>query len=193
MKYKSVMEGILFIVGDEGITIKEISETLNISEEEVKNVLSELRKDYEKPDRGIRISFLGNTFKLTTKSEHRQYYEKLVTNSREFTLSNAALETLAIIAYNEPITRIKIDQIRGVSSIQIVRKLMAIGFIKECGKENTVGKPNLYKTTSEFLDYFGLATKEDLPKLPSIEKPVIAEEKDLYESNYNEKTTIDWF
>ena len=193
MKYKSVVEGILFIVGDEGITIKEISETLNISEEEVKNVLSELRKDYEKPDRGIRISFLGNTFKLTTKSEHRQYYEKLVTNSREFTLSNAALETLAIIAYNEPITRIKIDQIRGVSSIQIVRKLMAIGFIKECGKENTVGKPNLYKTTSEFLDYFGLATKEDLPKLPSIEKPVIAEEKDLYESNYNEKTTIDWF
>ncbi len=191
MKYKSVVEGILFIVGDEGITIKEISETLNISEEEVKNVLSELRKDYEKPDRGIRISFLGNTFKLTTKSEHRQYYEKLVTNSREFTLSNAALETLAIIAYNEPITRIKIDQIRGVSSIQIVRKLMAIGFIKECGKENTVGKPNLYKTTSEFLDYFGLATKEDLPKLPSIEKPVIAEEKDLYESNYNEKTTID--
>lgn len=191
MKYKSVVEGILFIVGDEGITIKEISETLNISEEEVKNVLSELRKDYEKPDRGIRISFLGNTFKLTTKSEHRQYYEKLVTNSREFTLSNAALETLAIIAYNEPITRIKIDQIRGVSSIQIVRKLMAIGFIKECGKENTIGKPNLYKTTSEFLDYFGLATKEDLPKLPSIEKPVIAEEKDLYESNYNEKTTID--
>ena len=191
MKYKSVVEGILFIVGDEGITIKEISETLNISEEEVKNVLSELRKDYEKPDRGIRISFLGNTFKLTTKSEHRQYYEKLVTNSREFTLSNAALETLAIIAYNEPITRIKIDQIRGVSSIQIVRKLMAIGFIKECGKENTVGKPNLYKTTSEFLDYFGLATKEDLPKLPSIEKPVIAEEKDLYESNYNEKTAID--
>lgn len=191
MKYKSVVEGILFIVGDEGITIKEISETLNISEEEVKNVLSELRKDYEKPNRGIRISFLGNTFKLTTKSEHRQYYEKLVTNSREFTLSNAALETLAIIAYNEPITRIKIDQIRGVSSIQIVRKLMAIGFIKECGKENTVGKPNLYKTTSEFLDYFGLATKEDLPKLPSIEKPVIAEEKDLYESNYNEKTTID--
>lgn len=187
MKYKSVVEGILFIVGDEGITIKEISETLNISEEEVKNVLSELRKDYEKPDRGIRISFLGNTFKLTTKSEHRQYYEKLVTNSREFTLSNAALETLAIIAYNEPITRIKIDQIRGVSSIQIVRKLMAIGFIKECGKENTVGKPNLYKTTSEFLDYFGLATKEDLPKLPSIEKPVIDEEKDLYESNYNEK------
>lgn len=190
MKYKSVVEGILFIVGDEGTTIKEISEALNISESEVKEILTELRKDYEKPDRGIRISFLGNTFKLTTKSEHKEFYEKLVTDSHEFSLSNAALETLAIIAYNEPITRIKIDQIRGVSSIQIIRKLMAIGFVKECGKENSIGKPNLYKTTSEFLDYFGLATKEDLPKLPNLEKPIIEEEKDLYHSNYIEKQSV---
>ena len=64
---------------------------------------------------------------------------------------------------------------------------MAIGFVKECGKENSIGKPNLYKTTSEFLDYFGLATKEDLPKLPNLEKPIIGEEKDLYHSNYIEK------
>ena len=64
---------------------------------------------------------------------------------------------------------------------------MAIGFVKECGKENSIGKPNLYKTTSEFLDYFGLATKEDLPKLPNLEKPIIEEEKDLYHSNYIEK------
>lgn len=187
MEYKSVVEGILFIVGDEGTTLKEISETLNITESEVKEILTELRKDYEKSDRGIRISFLGNTFKLTTKSEHKEFYEKLVTDSHEFSLSNAALETLAIIAYNEPITRIKIDQIRGVSSIQIIRKLMAIGFVKECGKENSIGKPNLYKTTSEFLDYFGLATKEDLPKLPNLEKPIIEEEKDLYHSNYKEQ------
>ena len=186
MKYKNIVEGILFIVGDEGTTIKEISNTLNISEIEVKEALTELRKDYESPDRGIRISFLGNTFKLTTKSEHKKFYEKLVTDSHEFTLSNAALETLAIIAYNEPITRIRIDQIRGVSSIQIIRKLLARGFIKECGKENSVGKPNLYKTTSEFLDYFGLATKEDLPKLPNLEKPIIGEEKDLYHSDYKE-------
>ena len=187
MKYKNIVEGILFIVGDEGTTIKEIANTLNISEMEVKEALTELRKDYESPGRGIRISFLGNTFKLTTKSEHKKFYEKLVTDSHEFTLSNAALETLAIIAYNEPITRIRIDQIRGVSSIQIIRKLLARGFIKECGKENSVGKPNLYKTTSEFLDYFGLATKEDLPKLPNLEKPIIGEEKDLYHSNYIEK------
>ena len=80
MKYKSVVEGILFIVGDEGTTIKEISEALNISESEVKEILTELRKDYEKPDRGIRISFLGNTFKLTTKSEHKEFYEMHIMN-----------------------------------------------------------------------------------------------------------------
>ena len=186
MNLKSVTEGILFVVGDEGITIKELSEVLSVNETEVKEILTELRKDQESPERGIRISFLGNTFKLTTKSEHREYYEKLVTDSRNFTLSNASLETLAIIAYNEPITRLRIDEIRGVSSVQIVRKLLARGFIKECGKDNTIGRPNLYKTTNEFLDYFGLATKQDLPKLDIKDKPINNDEVELYKSNYKE-------
>lgn len=138
MNLKSVTEGILFVVGDDGISINELSEILEVKDTEIKEILSELRKDYESDERGLRISFLGNTFKLTTKSEHKEYYEKLVTDSRTFSLSDASLETLAIIAYNEPITRIKIDEIRGVSSSQIVRKLLARGFIKECGKEDTV-------------------------------------------------------
>lgn len=186
MNLKSVTEGILFVVGDEGITLKELSDTLGISESEVKEILSNLRHDYESNERGLRISFLGNTFKLTTKSEHKMYYEKLVTDSKTFTLSNASLEVLAIIAYNEPITRVKIDEIRGVSSSQIVRKLLARGFIKECGKDNSIGKPNLYKTTNEFLDYFGLATKEDLPKLDIKDSPVDNSEVELYKSNYKE-------
>ena len=186
MNLKSVTEGILFVVGDEGITLKELSDTLGVSENEVKEILSNLRRDYESDERGLRISFLGNTFKLTTKSEHKMYYEKLVTDSKTFTLSNASLEVLAIIAYNEPITRVKIDEIRGVSSSQIVRKLLARGFIKECGKDNSIGKPNLYKNTNEFLDYFGLATKEDLPKLDIKDSPVDNSEVELYKSNYKE-------
>ncbi len=186
MNLKSVTEGILFVVGDEGITLKELSDTLGVSESEVKEILSNLRHDYESNERGLRISFLGNTFKLTTKSEHKMYYEKLVTDSKTFTLSNASLEVLAIIAYNEPITRVKIDEIRGVSSSQIVRKLLARGFIKECGKDNSIGKPNLYKTTNEFLDYFGLATKDDLPKLDIKDSPVDNSEVELYKSNYKE-------
>ena len=144
-----------------------------------------MRKEYESPNRGLRISFLGNTFKLTTKSEHKEYYEKLVTESHNFTLSNASLETLAIIAYNEPVTRLSINNIRGVDSSQVVRKLLARGFIKECGKEDSIGHPTLYKTTDEFLDYMGLSSLSDLPEItePEIE---IDNEKDLYESKYTE-------
>lgn len=186
MNLKGVIEGVLFVVGDEGITIKEISDTLDISEEEVKKILIQLKKDYESNERGLRISYLGNTFKLTTKSEHKKYYEKLVTETKEFSFSNAALETLAIIAYNEPITRIKVDEIRGISSAHIIRRLLARGFIKECGKQDTIGKPILYKTTNEFLDFFGLATREDLPKLPASEKPIKETEENLYTSGYKE-------
>lgn len=184
MNLKAVLEGILFVVGDEGITIEEIKDALDVEESVVKNLLIELRKDYESSDRGLRISFLGNSFKLTTKEEHKEYYEKLVSDIKSSTLSNASLEVLAVIAYNEPITRLQIDEIRGVNSSQIVRRLLARNFIKICGKADVIGKPNLYKTTNEFLDYFGLASKEDLPNL--VVKETNNEEKELYTSNYKD-------
>lgn len=184
MELKAVLEGILFVVGDEGISLGEISKILNISDEETKELLLSLRKDYESKERGLRISFLGNSFKLTTKEEHKDYYEKLVSDSKNQTLSNASLEVLAVIAYNEPITTRDVDNIRGVSSVQIMRRLMARGLIKVCGKSDAIGKPNLYKTTNEFLDYFGLSSKNDLPEI-KIEKET-DEDKELYTSNYKE-------
>lgn len=187
MNYKAVIEGILFIVGDEGISLQEISNILNISIEEVKNSLIELKKDYDDEGRGIRISFLGNAFKLTTKEEHKEYYEKLVTDSKSNGLSNAALEVLAVIAYNEPITRIEIDEIRGVNSSQIVRRLLARGFIKICGKKDTIGKPSLYKTTNDFLDYFGLSSSSDLPEIIIKKEKEENDDLDLYDSTYKEK------
>ena len=185
MNKKAILEGILFIVGDEGITIDEIKNILDVNDEEIRSLLMELKKDYESPDRGLRISYLGNSFKLTTKEEHKEYYEKLVTDSKNATLSNAALEVLAVIAYNEPITRLKVDEIRGVNSSQIIRRLLARGFIKISGREDTIGKPNLYKTTDDFLDYFGLSSKDDLPEVIFKEKEV-DDNTDLYESNYKE-------
>ena len=185
MNKKAILEGILFIVGDEGITIDEIKNILDVNDEEIRSLLMELKKDYESPDRGLRISYLGNSFKLTTKEEHKEYYERLVTDSKNATLSNAALEVLAVIAYNEPITRLKVDEIRGVNSSQIIRRLLARGFIKISGREDTIGKPNLYKTTDDFLDYFGLSSKDDLPEVIFKEKEV-DENTDLYESNYKE-------
>jgi segregation and condensation protein B len=182
---KAVLEGILFIVGDEGTTINEMVNVLGVNEEEVKNLLMELKKDYENNDRGLRISYLGNAFKLTTKEEHKDYYEKLISDNKTTNLSNASLEVLAVIAYNEPVTRLQIDEIRGVNSSQIVRRLLARGFIKVSGKADSIGKPNLYKTTNDFLDYFGLSSKNDLPEIVYQTKEE-NDNGDLYESVYKE-------
>ena len=188
---KAVLEGLLFVVGEDGLTIQQIEEVLNIGEEECKELIRELKKDYEEEDRGLRIDFLGNRFKLTTKFEHREYYQKLIENPETNTLSQAALETLAIIAYNEPITRIQVDELRGVGSTSIIRKLVAKGFIKESGRSNMAGIPILYETTNEFLDYFGLSSIDKLPNIDDIlEKVETKEEKntDLYSSKYVEES-----
>lgn len=186
---KAVLEGLLFVVGEDGLTIDQIVDVLEIDEENAKSLIMELKKDYEDESRGLRIDFLGNRFKITTKFEHKAYYQKLIENPETNFLSQAALETLAIIAYNEPITRVQVDTIRGVGSTSIIRKLVAKGFIKECGRSEIPGRPILYETTSEFLDYFGLSSIEDLPNIEDlIQTPEEEEENtDLYTSKYTEK------
>ncbi len=190
MKNKAVLEGLLFVVGEEGLTLEQIEEVLDIKEEEAKALLMELKHDYAGESRGLRIDFLGNKFKITTKFEHKKYYQKLLENPETNTLSQAALETLAIIAYNEPVTRVQIDAMRGVGSTQIIRKLVAKGFIKESGRSELPGRPILYETTSDFLDYFGLSTLDDLPEMKSfIEESESCDdtESDLYVSKYKEE------
>lgn len=177
MNLLGVLEGLLFVVGDEGVTLKDICDVLNIKEEQAKELLVALKKEYENDNRGIKISFLGETFKLTTKKEHKEYYQKLVT-TKEDILSQSQLEVLAIIAYNEPITRIEIDEIRGLSSAYIVKKLLSKDLIKVVGKSDLPGRPNLYRTTREFLDIFGLASLNDLPEIVNIETN---EEENLFQ------------
>ena len=185
---KAVLEGLLFVVGEDGLTLDQIEDVLEVEEDTAKNLIMELKKDYEDESRGLRIDFLGNRFKITTKFEHKEYYQKLLENPETNFLSQAALETLAIIAYNEPITRVQVDAIRGVGSTSIIRKLVAKGFIKEAGRSEMPGRPILYETTHEFLDYFGLASIEDLPNIDEIMQSVSEEEpdenKDLYTSKY---------
>ena len=184
MNLLGVLEGLLFIYGDEGCRIEDICKVLNINEDEAKKLLVELKNSYEDQNRGLRIRFLGNAFKLTTKEEHKEYYKKLALNT-DNSLSESALEVLAIIAYNEPITRVEIDEIRGLQSDYMLRKLIALGMVKESGKSTMPGRPNLYKTTDYFLDYFNLP---DLSKLPEIDTSEIEilDDKDLYESKYTE-------
>lgn len=185
MKQLGILEGILFVMGDEGVDLKSLCEIMGLNETEVKDLLMRLKKSYEAEDRGLRISYLGDAFKLTTKQEHKEYYEKLVVNPGTNKLSQAALETLAIIAYNQPITTSEVSEIRGVASGQLIRKLVAKGLLKEAGKSDMPGRPNLYRTTSEFLDYFGLATIEDLPKV-ELKEESNADETELFTSIYKE-------
>ena len=189
---KAVLEGLLFVVGEDGLTIDQIMDVLELDEDNAKAILMELKKDYEDDSRGLRIDFLGNKFKITTKFEHKAYYQKLIENPETNFLSQAALETLAIIAYNEPITRVQIDAIRGVGTTSIIRKLVAKGFIKESGRSELPGRPILYETTHEFLDYFGLSSIEDLPNIDEfIQMPVEDDDNnDLYTSKYTEKTEV---
>lgn len=189
MNLLAVLEGLLFVVGEDGLTLEQIEDVLEINEEESKNLVKELKSKYESDDRGLRIDFLGNRFKLTTKFEHKEYYQKLIENPATNTLSQASLETLAIIAYNEPITRIDVDKIRGVSSAQMIRKLVAKGFIKEVGRSDLPGRPILYETTSEFLDYFGLPNIEALPDMSNFMDEGMEnqnDDTDLYMSKYKE-------
>lgn len=185
MNLLGVLEGILFVVGDEGVTLNQVCDILNVSKEEAKSLLLELKNSYEAENRGIRISYLGDAFKLTTKKEHKEYYQKLIQNPESNNLSQAALETLAIIAYNQPITRVEIDEMRGVSNVHLLRKLLAKGLIKEAGKSDLPGRPNLYATTSDFLDYFGLSSISELPNIIK-EKEEPDAEQELFTSIYKE-------
>ena len=186
MNKEAILEGLLFVVGDEGITLDNIAEVLEVDKKEAQKLLKDLQDEYNKENRGIRVSFIGDAFKLTTKQEHKEYYQKLITTRGTNTLSQAALETLAIIAYNQPITRAEVDELRGLASINMIRKLMAKDLVKISGKSNLPGKPNLYRTTSEFLDYFGLATISDLPDLP-MDNANETDEQELFTSIYKEE------
>lgn len=181
----SALESVLFAVGEEGLDITQITEIMEIDEEKVKELIGTLIKKYESDDSGIELKLLGNKYKLTTKSENSEYLKKL-TDTVSNTLSKSALETLAIIAYNEPITRVQIDEIRGVNSSQMVRNLLSKGFIEDDGKSDMPGKPILYKTTNHFLDYFGLSTKEELPKI-NMEDIEVLDDEDLFLSRYKEE------
>ena len=181
---EGIIEGLLYVQGDLGLTINQIEDILEIPEEEAKRLVLNLKNYYEENNRGLRINYLCNTIKLTTKEEHQKYYQKLLESPSSNNLSESALEVLAIIAYNEPITRGDLEKLRGVDSTYVLRRLLAKGLIKECGKSDLPGRPILYKTTDDFLDYFGLASIKDLPNIELLEED--NSPKDLYTSIYKE-------
>ena len=182
---QGVLEGLLFVTGEDGLTLEDIEKLLEITKEEALDLINEYKISLEDEKRGLKLVYLGNKYKLTTKEEHKSYYELLVDKVVSSTLSQSALEVLAIIAYNNPITVGGIDEIRGVSSRDMVRKLLFRGLIDVAGKSDLPGKPMLYKITDKFLDYFNLSSIDELPKI-EIPEEIGDEEKDLFMSKYKE-------
>ena len=173
--YFSIFESLLFVSG-EPIKLRELAAIVESSEEFAESVLRELMLKYEAEDRGIRLISINNEYQLVTKPKNSNYVQKLLKTNIRQSLSQAALETLAIVAYRQPITRIDIDEIRGVKSDSAVTTLVEKGLIKESGRMEVAGRPILYVTTDEFLKNFGMATLKDMPALENVLDGVLKEE-----------------
>lgn len=162
---KSIIEAILFAAG-RPVEKNELVLALEISAEDIDAIVKSMQEEYKKEDRGIELIRVENSYQLCTKKELYEYIYPVLDKRNKPNLSNAALETLSIIAYNPKITRAEIEAIRGVSADACVYKLLEYGLIEEAGKIDLPGKPMSYKTTNEFLRMFGYNSLEDLPELP---------------------------
>ncbi|SDH09876.1 condensin subunit ScpB [Alteribacillus persepolensis] len=162
---EAAIEGLLYVAGDQGITVKELANVLEVTEEEAMNALYRVQEKLHQCLDGLEIKQTGDTYQLVTVSDIASYIETYAHVPEKGKLSQAALETLAIIAYNQPITRIEIDDIRGVKSEKSVQTLMNKALITESGRAQSIGRPKLYQTTNRFLEHFGLSSLEELPEL----------------------------
>ena len=164
-KIKSIIEAILFAAGRE-VNIKELIMTLEMNKEEIENIILSMQEEYKNENRGIEIIKIEDNYQLCTKKDLYDYVYPILDNRTKPSLSNAALETLAIIAYNPKITRAEIESIRGVSADACIYKLLEFGLIQEAGKADLPGKPMTYVTSDQFLKMFGYTSLNDLPELP---------------------------
>ncbi|MCM3675579.1 SMC-Scp complex subunit ScpB [Peribacillus simplex] len=165
INWKGILEALLFAAGDEGLSVKQISSVLEITEYQATDIVESLKEEYISDVRGIQVIEIAGVYQMTTKKEHSDYLKRLVETSSTQGLSQAALETLAIIAYKQPITRAEIDEIRGVKTERPIHTLVTKVLIKEVGRAEGSGRAYLYGTTKEFLDYFGLNSIDELPPL----------------------------
>lgn len=160
-----IIESLLFVSGSDGLSVRQVKTILEIDEDKAVSMLKKLQTAYQDESRGIQLIEAENAYYLTTKKDHADYLQSLVASNKHNKLSQASLETLAIIAYNQPITRLEIEEVRGVKSDRPIQTLLSRGLIEEAGKKETIGRPHLYKTTLDFLTYFGLKSIEELPPL----------------------------
>ena len=165
---KMLLEGLLFLVGEEGLTEKQISKALQLNAEETEKTITELQEDFEHGNRALSLVCFGGQFKLVTKDEVYEIAKPFFEEEKTGALSQSALETLAIIAYKQPVTRVEIEEIRGVSCEVMLKKLLARELIEEKGRLDSVGRPIIYQVTKRFMDLFKLQSLDELPKFEDI-------------------------
>lgn len=177
-----VVEGLLFISGYKGITIAEVMAITNLSEKEIISLIAQIKTNYVLNDNAFTIIESAGSYKMTTTNENTAYYQKYVDMEYNEKLSSSALETLTIIAYNQPVTRFDIEEKRGVQASHNLKVLMSRDLVKIIGKSEELGKPNLYGTTIEFLDYLGINNISDLPPLKEYNISVSTGESDMFDN-----------
>ncbi len=161
------IEAILFVSG-EAVAVPELALALGLSEMETMHAVELLQKEYESQTRGIAIRRYGDHLKLETRAEYAPYVERLLQPVQRQTLSQAAMETLAVIAYSQPATKGEVEHVRGVKCDYSVQSLLHKGLIQEVGRKEALGRPILYATTDKFLEHFGIADVRELPPLPQL-------------------------
>ncbi|MFF2176769.1 SMC-Scp complex subunit ScpB [Lysinibacillus sp. NPDC058147] len=187
MMLQSRIEALLFVVGDDGLTIKQLSQLLAEPEELIVQKMEVLKTTYEEDlARGLTIKEIAGVYQLITKSELADTIQRLVENPTVQSLSQASLEVLAIVAYKQPITRVAIEDLRGVKCERPIQTLASRGLIKEVGRSEGTGRAILYGTTKEFLNYFGLNNIEEMPPLPEDELIETEQETDLFMTKFQE-------
>ena len=183
--YISVLEGLLFVAGDDGITLEEASYILELEKSAVRQLLDELKKRLEDENSGLELLLTASHYKLVTKASLKSYIEKYAVSPYSSQLSQASLETLAIIAYKQPVTRVDIESIRGVQSSGSIQKLLLRDLIEEAGRLETPGRPKLYKTTAYFMDYLGLESLDALPDASDLFDLDSEEANQLFRDNHD--------
>ena len=167
---KGRIEAILFVSGD-AVEIRDLARAMNLDEKTVRKILKELESEYDYQQRGFLLKRFGDRVQLATRPLYAEDVVRLLQPVQKQSLSQAAMETLAVVAYKQPVTRAEVEQIRGVKCDYSLQSLTARGLIQEVGRRETVGRPILFGTTDEFLSRFGIESLEQLPPLPEAEEP----------------------
>lgn len=165
---KAAIEAILFAMGD-SVEISKLAEVTELKTKEVKSIIQEMMEEYQKEDRGIAIMELEDSVQLCTKPEMYEHLIKIAKTPRKITLTDSVLETLSIIAYKQPVTRVEIERIRGVSCDHALNKLLEYDLVTELGRLDAPGRPLLFGTTEQFLRSFGVKSLEELPELTTMQ------------------------